>query len=134
MKLVDPSGNEITSKENESAKELEKQLSGKIEDMLEPVMNKIKLSGAQVPQQQLMQISSAAQQMLFNRMIYNLLVKAGIEDISEVLSEDDVEELSTSLKNQIKIADPEEQESQQDQMAKMQEMMKQQQQQNNPEA
>ncbi|MDZ7716354.1 MAG: hypothetical protein U5J95_09100 [Balneolaceae bacterium] len=131
MKLVDPSGNEITSKENEDAKELEKQLSGKIEEMLEPVMNKIKLSGAQVPQQQLMQISSAAQQMLFNRMIYNLLVKAGIEDISEVLSEDDVEELSTSLKNQIKIADPDEQE---DQMAKMQEMMKQQQEQNNPEA
>ena len=130
MKLVDPSGNEVTSKENKDAKELEKQLSGKIEEMLEPVMNKIQLSGAQVPQQQLMQISSAAQQMLFNRMIYNLLIKAGIEDISEVLSEDDVEELSTSLKNQIQISEPGEQ---QDKMEQMKEMMKQQQQ-NNPEA
>lgn len=117
MKLVDPSGNEVTSKENKDAKELEKQLSSKIEEMLEPVMNKIQLSGAQVPQQQLMQISSAAHQMLFNRMIYNLLSKVGIEDISEVLSEDDVEELSTSLKNQIKIADEE------DVAANMQQMM-----------
>lgn len=132
MKLVDPSGNEVTSKENKNAKELEKQLSGKIEEMLEPVMNKVQLSGAQVPQQQLMQISSAAQQMLFNRMIYNLLIKAGIEDISEVLSDDDVEELSTSLKNQIQISEPGEQ---QDKMEQMKEMMKQQQQQqNNPEA
>lgn len=120
MKLVDPSGKEITSKENKSAKELEKQLSSKIEEMLEPVMNKIKISGAQVPQQQLMQISSAAHQMLFNRMIYNLLVKAGIEDINEVLSEDDVEELSTSLKNQIKIADSDEAKQN---IADMQEMM-----------
>lgn len=120
MKLVDPSGNEVTSKENKDAKELEKQLSSKIEDMLEPVMNKIKLSGAQVPQQQLMQISSAAHQMLFNRMIYNLLSKVGIEDINEVLSEDDVEELTTSLKNQIKIADKE------DAAANMQQMMNQQ--------
>jgi len=120
MKLVDPSGNEVTSKENQDAKELEKQLSSKIEEMLEPVMNKVKLSGAQVPQQQLMQISSAAHQMLFNRMIYNLLSKVGIEDISEVLSEDDVEELSTSLKNQIKIAD------QEDMAANMQQMMNQQ--------
>lgn len=117
MKIVDPSGNEVTSKENKDAKELEKQLSAKIEDMLEPVMNKVKLSGAQVPQQQLMQISSAAHQMLFNRMIYNLLSKVGIEDISEVLSEDDVEELSTSLKNQVKIAD------QEDMAANMQQMM-----------
>jgi tRNA(Glu) U13 pseudouridine synthase TruD len=87
------------------------------------VLNKIKLSGAQVPQQQLMQLSSAAQQMLFNRMIYNLLKKVGIEDIEEVLSEDDVEELSTSLKNQIKMVDSNE----------IQEQMKQrmQQQQNN---
>ena len=119
MKLVDPSGNEVTSKENKDAKELEKQLSSKIEEMLEPVMNKVKLSGAQVPQQQLMQISSAAHQMLFNRMIYNLLSKVGIEDISEVLSEDDVEELSTSLKNQIKIAD------QEDMATNMQQMMNQ---------
>lgn len=120
MKLVDPSGNEVTSKENKDAKELEKQLSSKIEELLEPVMNKIKLSGAQVPQQQLMQISSAAHQMLFNRMIYNLLSKVGIENINEVLSEDDVEELSTSLKNQVKIAD------QEDMAANMQQMMNQQ--------
>ncbi|MGD8426752.1 MAG: hypothetical protein PVH63_03925 [Balneolaceae bacterium] len=123
MKLVDPNGNEVTSKENKDAKELEKQMSKKVEKLLEPVLNKIKLSGAQVPQQQLMQLSSAAQQMLFNRMIYNLLKKVGIEDIEEVLSEDDVEELSTSLKNQIKMVDSNE----------IQEQMKQrmQQQQNN---
>lgn len=124
MKIVDPSGNEVTSKENKDAKELEKQLSGKIEEMLEPVMNKVKLSGAQVPQQQLMQISSAAHQMLFNRMIYNLLSKVGIEDISEVLSEDDVEELATSLKNQIKIQGQDDESSD---VADMQEMMRQQQ-------
>lgn len=124
MKIVDPSGNEVTSKENKDAKELEKQLSGKIEEMLEPVMNKVKLSGAQVPQQQLMQISSAAHQMLFNRMIYNLLSKVGIEDISEVLSEDDVEELATSLKNQIKIQG---QDDESNDIADMQEMMRQQQ-------
>ncbi|HLR32509.1 MAG TPA: hypothetical protein VK074_08465 [Fodinibius sp.] len=105
MKLVDPSGNEVTSKENKDAKELEKQMSRKIEALLEPVMNKVQLSGAQIPQQQLMQLSSAAQQMLFNRMIYNLLQKVGIEGIDEVLSEDDVEELATSLKNQIKMVD-----------------------------
>lgn len=116
MKLVDPSGNEVTSKENKDAKELEKQMSKKIEKLLEPVMNKIKLSGAQVPQQQLMQLSSAAQQMLFNRMIYNLLKKVGVENIEEVLSEDDVEELSTSLKNQVQMVDK----------ADMQERMKQQ--------
>lgn len=105
MKLVDPQGNEVTSKENQDAKELEKQMSKKIEALLEPVMNKVKLSGAQVPQEQLMQLSSAAQQMLFNRMVYNLLQKIGIEDLDEVLSEDDVEELATSLKNQVKMVD-----------------------------
>jgi len=105
MKLVDPNGNEVTSKENKDAKELENQMSKKIEKLLEPVMNKVKLSGAQVPQEQLMQLSSAAQQMLFNRMIYNLLQKVGVEDIDEVLSDDDVEELSTSLKNQVKMVD-----------------------------
>lgn len=125
MKLVDPNGNEVTSKENKDAKELEKQMSKKVEKLLEPVMNKIKLSGAQVPQQQLMQLSSAAQQMLFNRMVYNLLKKVGVEDLEEVLSEDDVEELSTSLKNQVKMVDSND----------LQEQMKQkmqQQQQNNP--
>jgi tRNA(Glu) U13 pseudouridine synthase TruD len=105
MKLVDPSGNEVTSKNNEGAQELEKQMSKKIEKLLEPVMNKVKLSGAQIPQQQLMQLSSAAQQMLFNRMIYNLLQKTGVENLDEVLSGDDVEELATSLKNQIQMVD-----------------------------
>lgn len=105
MKLVDPSGKEVTSKENKEAGELEKQLNRKIEKLLEPVMNKIKLSGGQIPQQQLMQLSSAAHQMLFNRMIYNLLIKVGVNDISEVLSEDDVEELQTTLNNQLQIVD-----------------------------
>ncbi|WP_445665503.1 hypothetical protein [Fodinibius sp. AD559] len=128
MKLVDADGNEITSKENVDAKELEKQMSKKIETLLEPVMNKIKLSGAQVPQEQLMQLSSAAQQMLHNRMIYNLLQKVGIEDLDEVLSEDDVEELSTSLKNQVKMVDGDEAQNAQQQMKqKMEEMQKQQQ-------
>lgn len=105
MKLVDPSGKEVTSKENKDAGELEKQLSKKMEKMLEPVFNKIKLSGARVPQEQLMQLSSAAHQMLFNRMIYNLLRKVGVEDLSEVLSDDDVEELQTSLSNQLQFVD-----------------------------
>lgn len=120
MKIVDPSGNEVTSKENTDAKELEKQMSKKIEKLLEPVMNKIKLSGAQVPQQQLMQLSSSAQQMLFNRMIYNLIQKVGVEDLDEVLSEDDVEELSTSLKNQVKMVDGNEMQQQMQQMQQQQ--------------
>lgn len=105
MKLVDPSGKEVTSKENKEAGELEKQLNKKIEKLLEPIMNKIKLAGGQVPQQQLMQLSSAAHQMLFNRMVYNLAVKAGVEDISELISDDDVDELQTSLNNQLQIVD-----------------------------
>lgn len=105
MKLVDPSGKEVTSKENKEAGQLEKQLTKKIENLLEPVMNKIQLAGGQVPQQQLMQLSSAAHQMLFNRMVYNLAVKAGVEDISELVSDDDVEELQTSLNNQLQIVD-----------------------------
>jgi hypothetical protein len=113
MKLVDPTGKEVTSKENKDAAELEKQISKKLEKMLEPVFNKIKLSGARVPQEQLMQLSSAAHQMLFNRMIYNLLIKSGIRDISEVLSDDDVDELQTSLSNQLQFVDS----------SKMQEMM-----------
>lgn len=108
MKLVDPSGKEITSKENKQANDLEKQLNSKIETLLEPIFNKIKLSGAKVPQEQLMQLSSAAHQMLFNRMIYNLLSKVGVKEISEVLSDDDVEELQTSLSNQLQIVDPNE--------------------------
>lgn len=105
MKLVDPSGKEVTSKENKEAGQLEKQLNQKIEKLLEPIMNKIKLAGGQVPQQQLMQLSSAAHQMLFNRMVYNLAVKAGVEDISELVSDDDVDELQTSLSNQLQIVD-----------------------------
>lgn len=119
MKLVDPSGNEVTSKENKEAKELEKQVSKKVEELLEPVLNKIKLSGAQVPQEQLLQLSSAAQQMLFNRLIYNFLIKAGIEDVGELVTDDDIEEMQTSLKNQIQMVDKE----------KMQQQMQQQQQQ-----
>ncbi|REL38848.1 hypothetical protein DYD21_02535 [Rhodohalobacter sp. SW132] len=105
MKLVDPSGKEVTSKENKEAGQLEKQLTQKIEKLLEPVMNKIKLAGGQVPQQQLMQLSSAAHQMLFNRMVYNLAVKVGVEDISELVSDDDVDELQTSLNNQLQFVD-----------------------------
>jgi tRNA(Glu) U13 pseudouridine synthase TruD len=108
MKLVDSSGNEMTSKNNENAQKLEQQMSKKVETLLEPVMNKIKLSGAQVPQQQLVQLTSAAQQILFNRMIYNLLGKIGIEDLDDIVTEDDIEELSTSLKNQIKMVDSDE--------------------------
>lgn len=106
MKLVDPSGKEVTSKENKNAKELEGQLNKQIEKLLEPIFNKIKLSGAQVPQEQLMQLTSAAHQMLFNRMVYNLLIKVGVENITEVLSEDDVEELQTSLSNQLQFVNP----------------------------
>jgi hypothetical protein len=114
MKLVDPNGKEVTSKENKEAGQLEKQLNKKIENLLEPIMNKIKLAGGQVPQQQLMQLSSAAHQMLFNRMVYNLAIKAGVEDISELVSDDDVDELQTSLSNQLQIVDnPEEGQQQQ---------------------
>ncbi|MDZ7772783.1 MAG: hypothetical protein U5K31_08610 [Balneolaceae bacterium] len=112
MKLVDPSGNEVTSKENQDAKELEKQLSKKLENMLEPIMNKIKLSGAQVPQQQLMQLSSAAHQMLFNRMLYNLMIKVGVESVDDLLTEDDLEELKTELSNQVKMVDSDEMQEQ----------------------
>jgi len=109
MKLVDPNGKEVTSKENKEAGQLEKQLNKKIENLLKPIMNKIKLAGGQVPQEQLMQLSSAAHQMLFNRMVYNLAVKAGVDDISELVSDDDVDELQTSLSNQLQIVDnPEE--------------------------
>jgi len=109
MKLVDPSGKEVTSKENKAAKELEGQIDKKMEKLLEPVFNKIKLSGAQVPQQQILQLTSAAHQMLFNRMVFNLLVKSGVKDISEVLSDDDIDELSTNLKNQLQFVNPSEQ-------------------------
>lgn len=75
-------------------------------------MNKIKLSGAQVPQQQLMQLSSAAHQMLFNRMLYNLMIKVGVESVDDLLTEDDLEELKTELSNQVKMVDSEEMQEQ----------------------
>lgn len=108
MKIVDPSGKEVTSKENKEAGELEKQLSKKMEKLLEPTINRLKLSGAQLPQDQLMQLSSMAHQMLFYRMVYNLALKAGVESIDELISGDDVEELQTSLSNQLQIVDPSE--------------------------
>jgi len=126
MKIVDPSGKEVTSKENKEAGKLEKQMSEKAQKLLEPTLNKVKLSGAQIPQEQLMQLSSMAHQMLFYRMVYNLAVKAGVEDLNDLISDDDVEELQTSLKNQLQVVDS----------AEMQERMNQQQQQrrNNPES
>src|SRR5690625_67259 len=85
MKLVDPSGKEITSKENKEANELESQLEKQISNLLEPIFTKIQLSGAQIPQQQLLQLTSAAHQMLFNSMVYNLILKSGIKDLKEIL-------------------------------------------------
>ncbi|MEX0593185.1 MAG: hypothetical protein WD115_00305 [Balneolaceae bacterium] len=111
MKIVDPSGKEVTSKENKEAGELEKQLSKKMEVLLEPTINRLRLSGAQIPQEQLMQLSSMAHQMLFYRMVYNLALKVGVESIDELLSEDDLEELKTSLSNQLRVVDPSEQDS-----------------------
>ncbi|MEX0639303.1 MAG: hypothetical protein WD315_04880 [Balneolaceae bacterium] len=108
MKIVDPTGKEVTSKENKKAGELEKQLSKKMETILEPILNKIKLSGAQIPQEQLLQISSMAHQMLFYRMVYNLALKAGVENLDELIGEDDLEELKTSLSNQLQVVDPSE--------------------------
>ncbi len=105
MKIVDPSGKEVTSKENKKAGKLEKQMSEKAQKLLEPTMNKIKLSGAQIPQEQLIQLSSMAHQMLFYRLVYNLAVQAGIEDLSDLITEEDVEELQTSLKNQLQFVD-----------------------------
>ncbi len=116
MKLVDEQGNEITSKQNEEAQELEKKLSKKTEKLLEPIINKIKLSGKQIPQEQLIQLSSTAHQLLFNRLIYNLISELDY-DVDDLLSDDDVEELQTSLKNQVRMVDPSEaaQQQQQDQ-------------------
>lgn len=108
MKLVDPSGKEVTSKENKEAGKLESQMANNAEKLLEPVLNKIKLSGAQIPQQQLIQLSSMAHQMLFYRLVYNLAVKAGVGDLSELISEDDLEELQTSLSNQLQIVNRDE--------------------------
>lgn len=115
MKLVDQDGNEITSAQNEDAQKLEKQLSKKTENLLKPILDRIKLSGGQLPQQQLIQLSSMAHQLLFNRMIYNLAIKAGVENVDELLSEDDVKELQTNLSNQLQMVDPGEAQDGQDQ-------------------
>jgi len=112
MKLVDPSGKEVTSKENKEAGELEQQLGKKTEQVLKPILDKIKLSGSQIPQDQLMQIFSMAQSNLFNRMVFNLAIKMGITNLDELVSEDDVEELKTELSNQIQMVDSEEQKQQ----------------------
>jgi len=107
MKLVDSQGNEITSANNEEAQELEKQLSKKTEKVLEPILNHIKLQGGKIPQEQLLQLHSSAHQLLFNRMVYNLAIKMGVDNIDELVDEDDVKELGTSLKDQIKMVNQE---------------------------
>ncbi|MGM0739642.1 MAG: hypothetical protein ACQETM_10850, partial [Bacteroidota bacterium] len=53
---------------------------------------------------QLMQITSMAHQMIFNRMIFNLIRKVGIKDMSELVGEEDLEELKTSFNNQFKFS------------------------------
>ena len=104
MKLVDRDGNEITSKENKEAQQLEQQLAQKAHSLLEPLIRKLQLANQQISQDQLMQISSMAHQMLFNRMIFNLVKKTGVNDLSELIAEDDVEELKTSFNNQFKFS------------------------------
>ncbi len=106
MKLVDRDGNEITSKNNEEAQELEKQLAKMAHELLEPLMNKLQLTNQQLGQEQLMQITSMAHQMIFNRMIFNLIRKVGVTDMKELVGEEDVEELKTSFNNQFKFSRP----------------------------
>lgn len=109
MKLVDQEGNEITSKKNEQAQALEKQMAKMAESLVEPIMNKLQLANQQLSQEQLMQITSMAHQMVFNRMIFNLIQKVGINDMSELISENDVEELKTSFSNQFKFGSQDQQ-------------------------
>jgi len=109
MRLVDQEGNEVTSKKNEEANNLEQELSQKVEKLLEPTLNRIKLSGSQLPQEQLMQLFSMAHSMLFNRMVYNLALKMGYKNIDDLISENDVEEMQTNLQNQIQMANQDEQ-------------------------
>ncbi|MFO8028449.1 MAG: hypothetical protein R6U28_01185 [Cyclonatronaceae bacterium] len=104
MKLVDQDGKEITSKKNEEAQELEKQLAQSAQKLLEPLMSKLQLANQQIGQEQLMQITSMAHQMIFNRMIFNLIRKVGIKDMSELVGEEDLEELKTSFNNQFKFS------------------------------
>ncbi len=100
MKLVDQEGKEMTSKKNEEAQELEKQLAKMAQKILEPIMNKLQLSNQQIGQEQLMQITSMAHQMIFNRMIFNLIQKVGVKDMNELINDNDLEELKTSFSNQ----------------------------------
>ena len=106
MKLVDRDGNEITSKNNEEAQELEKQLAKMAHELLEPLMSKLQLTNQQLGQEQLMQITSMAHQMIFNRMIFNLIRKVGVTDMKELVGEEDVEEMKTSFNNQFKFFKP----------------------------
>lgn len=108
MRLVDPHGNEVTSHKNEKADELEQQFNRKIENVLEPILNRIKLSGSKISEQQLIQLHSVAHQILFNRLVFNMISKMGIETIDGILEEDDIKELQTSLSNQLRIVDPSE--------------------------
>ncbi|MDI6400654.1 hypothetical protein QLX67_01515 [Balneolaceae bacterium ANBcel3] len=103
MKLVDQDGNEITSKKNEKAQELEKQLAQLAHTVVEPIFNKLKLANQQLGQEHVMQITSMAHQMIFNRMIFNLVLKNGIENLGDLITENDLEELKTSFSNQFKI-------------------------------
>jgi len=107
MKLVDQDGNEMTSKKNEEAQALEKQMAEMAHKVLEPIMTKLQLANQQIGQEQLMQISSMAHQMIFNRMIFNLIQKVGVKDMSELVDENDLEELKTSFSNQFKFGSPE---------------------------
>lgn len=106
MKLVDQEGNEMTSKKNEEAQELEKQLAKMAQTIVEPIMNKLQLANQQIGQEQLMQITSMAHQMVFNRMIFNLIQKSGVKDMKELVGENDLEELKTSFSNQFKFEKP----------------------------
>jgi len=108
MRLVDPQGNEVTSHKNEKAEELEQQFNKKIEKLLEPVLNRIKLTGSKISEQQFMQLHSVAHQMLFNRLVFNLVGKMGVDNIDGILKEDDIKELQTSLSNQLRVVDPSE--------------------------
>ncbi len=110
MKLVDQEGNEITSKKNEQAQELEKQLAQMAQSIVEPIINKLQLANQQISQEQLMQITSMAHQMMFNRMIFNLISKVGVKDMKELVTENDVEELKTSFSNQFKFTSQSKQE------------------------
>ncbi len=104
MKLVDRDGNEITSKKNEEAQELEQQLAQMAHELLEPLVKKLQLANQQLGQEQLMQITSMAHQMIFNRMIFNLIRKVGVTDMNELVGEDDLEELKTGFNNQFKFS------------------------------